>query len=236
MIGCLNWLGFCESYSSVYQMRNVLANVDELVLKKQAALGVCHIIFDNLDLYIRKLHHLTLPILMFELYPTFHLPNSDERSFQEALKLFSYETLDLNSSTNKAEKDHFLLVVKTVLAHEICNDIDGLEWITKFFEKHHPHKHSLTAASRSCNHVDPPIALDEKKLQDMTQILTQFVERYLTLMAENLEGGEKERFFYCKKKVEQMNCSETELRESERFLMDTARKFGFLILHGDLLR
>ena len=55
MINCLNWLGFCESYSSVSNMRNWLAAMDELVVKKQAALGVCHIIFDNLDIYIRQL-------------------------------------------------------------------------------------------------------------------------------------------------------------------------------------
>ena len=89
MISCLNWLGFCENYSSIYKLRGWLASVDELVLKKQAALGVLHIIFDNVDLYVKTLHHLTLPVIMFELYPTFHLNNNDEKNMQETLHVQS---------------------------------------------------------------------------------------------------------------------------------------------------
>ena len=86
MVNCLNWLGLCENANtSMYRLRNFLASVDEVLLKKQASWGVCHIIFDNLDLYIRQLHHLTLPLLVFETYPTFHLSNKDELSLTHSL-------------------------------------------------------------------------------------------------------------------------------------------------------
>ena len=217
-------------------MRNWLAEVDELVVKKQASWGVSHIIFDNLDININQLHHLPLPVLMFELYPTFHLPNNDEKSFQETLSLFCRDTLDMDSVTNQSDKMHFLLVVKTVLANEICSRVEGLEWISGFFDKHHPHKNSGTASGRSAIHVDPPLALDEKKIQDMTQILSTFSNRYLNLLAENIPEDSKPKFLDCKKKVVECSCSEEELREAEAYLLDTAKEFGFLILHGDLLR
>ena len=114
---------------------------------------------------------------MFELYPTFHLPNNDEKSFQETLDLFNRDILDMDSVTNQSDKNHFLLVVKTVLANEICSKVEGLEWISGFFDKHHSHKNSDTASGRSAIHVDPPLALDEKKNQDMTQIFSTFSSR-----------------------------------------------------------
>ena len=111
MINCLNWLGLCENYSTIYTMRNWLAAVDELVVRKQASWGVTHIIFDNMDIKINQLHHLTLPVLMFELFPTFHLPNNDEKSFQDTLNLFALDILDMDSVTNQTDKDHFLMAV-----------------------------------------------------------------------------------------------------------------------------
>ena len=236
MINCLNSLGVCESKSSIFNFRNLFASVDEFVVKKYANLGVCHIIFDNLDFYVKKLHNLTLPVLMFELHPTFHLDTSDEKTLHDTLDLFSRDLLDLNSDTNQQEREHFLFVIKTVLAHDICKEVEGLSWISSHFDKHHQHPHSETAATRSIIHVDPPLALDEKKLVDMTQILQTFVDRYLNILAENLTDDEKEKFLDCKKKVELVSCSEVELKQSEAYLMEIANKYGCLIIHGDLLR
>ena len=236
MINCLNWLGACENYSSIYNMRNWLASVDELIVKKQAAWGVAHIIFDNMDIYIKQLHHLTLPILMFELYPTFHLSNDDEKTLEETLKLFSRSLIDMNDSENISEKKHFLFVVETVLANEICSNVEGLQWISELYPKHHEHQHSKTASSRSAIHVEPPKPLDEKKIQDMTVLLDQFVNKYLTLLAERLPDDEKKQFLHDKKVVEEYSVSEIEMERAESNLMKTAKEFGFLILHGDLLR
>ena len=236
MIDCMNWLGACESYSSIYNMRTKLAAIEELMVKKQAAWGICQIIFDNMDLHIKQLHHLTLPVLIFEMYPTFHLPNDDEKSWFQTLNLFTNEILDLNAPRNLEEKNHFLFVVKTVLANEICREVPQLKWISNWFEKHHPHKHSNTASSRSHIHVEPPKPLDEKKTSDMTSLLDDFVDRYLNLMAERLPDDTKERFCEAKKQVKSMECSEQDLRKAEKVLLETAKEFGFLIVHGDLLR
>ena len=215
MINSLNWLGACEHSSSIHSMRNWLASVDELVVKKQASWGVTHIILDNMDIYIRHLHNLTLPILMFELFPTFHLPNNDEKTLREALEMFGQDLIDLNSDHNINDKEHFLDVVFTVLVHHVCKDFKGLEWMTPFFEKHHKHQHSYQASTRSVIHVDPPIALDEKKLTDMTKILQQLMDRYLSNLAESLDAESKEEFLQSKKKIETLNCSEEELFEAK---------------------
>ena len=114
MIDCMNWLGLGENYSSFHNTRNWLAAVDELVVQKQAKLGICHIIFDNLDIHIRKTHHLTLPILMFEKFPTFHLSNCDGKDMLSTLELFRPDILDLNSEENRVEREHFLSVVHTI--------------------------------------------------------------------------------------------------------------------------
>ena len=91
--------------------------------------------------------------------------------------------------------------MKTVLAHFICKNIEGLQWIVPFFEYHHDHKHSSTASNRSTIHVDPPKALDEKKLTDMTVILQELQDRYLILMSERLTEENKKKFLQCKKNV-----------------------------------
>ena len=84
-------------------------------------------------------------------------------------------------------------------------------------------------------HIDPPKPLDEKKIQDMAQLLQQFQDRYLNLLGERLSGEENKRFLHCKRKVEVYEGSQEDIEESEQFLLQTAHKFGFLILHGDLL-
>ena len=76
-------------------------------------------------------------------------------------------------------------MVKTVLANEVCSQVEGLQWISELYPKHHKHQHSKAASSRSAIHVEPPKALDEKRIQDMTVLLDQFVDRYLTLLAES---------------------------------------------------
>ena len=167
---------------------------------------------------------------------TFHLPNEDSKSLIETLSLFNQDLLDMESEGNHANREHFLFVVKTVLAHKICPFVEGLEWISLVYDKHHQHRHSRTASSRTSLHVDPPLAMDEKKLTDMTSILQTFVDRYLNLLAENLTDVQKTKFLECKKLVEQATCTDAELRTAENFLMETAKEFGLLIIHGDLLR
>ena len=214
----------------------MLASLDELVAKKQAHGGICHIIFDNIDFYIRHLHHLTLPILFFERSPTFHLSNENNLSFIDTLNLFDRNLLDLDSEQNEQELTHFKFVVKTVLAVDICKSIESLKWVSNHFERHHKHRYSETASSRSVLHIDPPMPYDEKKTTDMTQILQQLQDRYLNLMVQHIPQEPRDEFVHCKKLVEIGVCEEGELRQAEAFLMETAKHFGFLILHGDLLR
>ena len=92
----------------------------------------------------------------------------------QTLSLFSRKTINLEAPENADEKEHFLSVIKTVLATEICNEAKDLTWVKDFFPKHHHHKHSQTASSRSAFHVDPPKPLDEKKSKDMTVLLEMF--------------------------------------------------------------
>ena len=115
---------------------------------------------------------------MFEIHPTFHLSNDDSKSLIDTLTLFDRDLLDMDSERNSEDREHFLHVVKTVLAHQVCKDVEGLEWISSVYDKHHKHKHCKTASSRTALHVDPPLAFDEKKLTDMTAILQTFVDRY----------------------------------------------------------
>ena len=45
------------------------------------------------------------------------------------------------------------------------------------------------------------------------------------------------KFHDAKRKVEKKTpCTKEELKEAEAILIDAAEKFGFLIIHGDLLR
>ena len=163
LMNCFNQMGLCESYQSVAKLRTFLAEADEIAITKQASLGVCHIIFDNMDIYVKTLHQLTLPLLMFELHPTSNFPKDDALSMEDSIKLFTPEILNLNSDKYKCEKDHFLEVVHTVIARKICGKIKGLEWIKGLFDEHYNHPYSQTACSQTILHIEPPKALDEKK-------------------------------------------------------------------------
>ena len=174
LIDCLSSLGLCEGYRSINRMRKWLAEVDEEAVKKQANTGVCHIIFDNLDLYVKTLHRLTLPLLLFETHPTFDLPRDDYMSLEQTLNLFHFDILNLDAQKNRSEKEHFMEVVSTVLATKIACNVKGLEWIKEHYTEHYNHKYSSTACTRSVLHIEPPIALDEKKNHDMVVLLEQF--------------------------------------------------------------
>ena len=73
-------------------------------------------------------------------------------------------------------------------------------------------------------------------MQDMTTILQHLSDRYLTLLSDSLPDDIKDKFLSCKKAVEQMSCSGDELQKAESFLYETAKQYGLLIIHGDLLR
>ena len=161
---------------------------------------------------------------------------TDEKSLEETLALFDRDLLDLNLDNCEDERRHFLLVIKTVLAHDVCKHIKKLKWITQHYEKHHQHKNSNTASSRSIIHVDPPKFLDENTLTDMTLLLEEFVARYLELLEECLPDESKEKFRECKKLVISNECSDKDLKEAESYLMETAQEYGYLIIHGDLLK
>ena len=134
----------------------------------------------------------------------------------ESARVDSEEVIDLENPEHAKEKNHFLMVVKTVLSNKVCSDNKDLKWTKKYYEKHHDHKHSKTASSRSALHVEQPKPLDEKKIQDMTVILTELSDRYLTLLAENLSDSQKEEFLDAKRSVEQMSCSEVVPRKKRR--------------------
>ena len=124
-IECFSAIGFCERYQSITNLRNKFSSLDELSVKNLARDGVAHIIFDNMDLQIKTLHQLTLPLLMFEVHPTLHLPRDDALSLQDTLELFNRDTLDLDSPKNRDEKEHFLDVVYNALAREISWKVKG---------------------------------------------------------------------------------------------------------------
>ena len=113
----------------------MLADVDELSVRKQASFGVCHVIFDNMDLYVKTLHQLTLPLLMFETHPTKHLLKTDSLSIEKTSELFDFDTLNLDCSKNTVEKNHFLMVVYTVLARTVCSQIKGRLHLKKKIKK-----------------------------------------------------------------------------------------------------
>ena len=103
VIDCFNLLGFCEGYRQIGFMREWFVDIDEEAVKKQASYGVCQIIFDNMDLYVKTLNQLTLPLLMFEVTPTSHLNKTDEMSLEMTLELFNGELLDFESERNRDE-------------------------------------------------------------------------------------------------------------------------------------
>ena len=162
--------------SAVHSLRKMLAEVDEVSVKKQASFGIIHVIFDNMDVHIKTLHQLTLPLLMFEVHPTNNYSREDSLSLEETLNLFNFDILDLDNERNAEEKEHFFMVVNTILANTICKEIKGLEWTKEHFPLHYEHKYMVAASTRTMLHVEPPRALDEKKTKDMIVLLEGFIK------------------------------------------------------------
>ena len=191
-----------------------------------------------MDLYIQTLHQLTLPLLMFEVHPTDHLPSDDGLNLNQTLELFDRDIVNMDAVKNKDEKDYFLEVVFTALARKICCKIRGLEWVTKLYDEHYDHQYKDTATTRTVLHIESPKALDEKKRQDMIELLEDFQERYLTTGCESLRAEEKNEFLQAKQVVETAVSAaqpEEDFKKAEATLSKYVDKFGGLILHGDLL-
>ena len=99
----------------------------------------------------------------------------------------------------------------------------------------HEHKDQEIMSQKVKRHIEPPIDLSEMETSNMVKILEILIMRWLKLLAEKLEGSEKE--IYCKALFDMRSpdVDESRLREAEAFVMKIVDYFGKLILIGDQL-
>ena len=232
----LNKIGVTQSPSSYSNIRTHLASVDEILVLKQATKAVPLIIFDNLDININILHHMTLPVLVWHTLPAVTLSRDDDLSHQETLELFKPSLLDMDSPQNSLYKEQLEEVTYTVLANQGCAHNPSLKWVAKHFPVHHQHPFKGTASNRTIVHIEPPIFENEMLLQKMVIILSRIQEAYLLYLSQCLDTEEeREKFQKAKSAVLSASCPKEELETAEELLKATAKKHGLLIVYGDQL-
>ena len=232
----LNKIGVTQSSSSYSNIRTHLASVDEILVMKQATKAVPLVIFDNLDININILHHMTLPVLVWHTLPAATLSKNNELSHQETLDLFQPSLLDMDSPQNKHYKEQLDEVTYCVLANQGCVNIPTLKWVSQHFPVHHQHPFKGTVSNRTIVHIELPIFENEMHLQKMVIILSKIQEAYLLYLRECLDTEkEKVEFQQAKLTVLSASCSKEELLSAEEHLKATAKAHGLLIVYGDQL-
>ena len=101
---------------TILDTKDKLATLDEVMVKEQAAYGLFHVIFDNLNFKIHRTQFdYTLPVLLFETVPTYQHSVLDGLAHDEKLKLFTPELLFMNAPINAKYKKAVELVACTGL-------------------------------------------------------------------------------------------------------------------------
>ena len=88
---------------------------------------------------------------------------------------------------------------------------------------------------KTFRHIEPTIDLSEMETSNMIKILERLQNRWLELMAEKLEGQEKELYSKAFYDMRSGDVDFERLREAEDRVMNVVEKFGKLIIFGDQL-
>ena len=224
----------CQTSRHIRAVEEELAEMEEDVLLREARRGPVTIALDNMN--IREKHFsqdYTQPVFMFNIHDVSAYDMNDKKSFDECMDKICIDTLLMKTDENKQMYDHFLQlayheVTKIIMENFVCFD-----FIKQHFPSHHKHPRSALSSHQTPIHTPPPFFISEQETGNMVKILRSLAKTYLTLLAECVD----DKVIYLEMLAAMLNddTEEEEFEEAERYVMDSSKKVGGLILHGDQL-
>ena len=126
------------------------------------------------------------------------------------------------------------ILTHTVMAR-IAEELPGLQWVGQVLPKSHDHRHKETASVKSSLHVEPTLNMSEMEHANMLVILDTLLVKRLSLLAQRLEGEEKQVYSAALLKVQSVASTDDELKNAEATINSIVDRFGGLIVWGDQL-
>jgi len=117
----------------------------------------------------------------------------------------------------------------------IAEELPGLQWVGQVLPKSHDHRHKETASVKSSLHVEPTLNMSEMEHANMLVILDTLLVKRLSLLAQRLEGEEKQVYSAALLKVQSVASTDDELKNAEATINSIVDRFGGLIVWGDQL-
>ena len=225
--------GIFETSRSFRNDRDMLASLNEHILKSYAQNSVAQITFDNMDLTVGGImHHMTLPFLEFETENTSFL-STDEKTFEDALDYFNVDTVLITSGFNENLLEHYKYVTAWTLGRLFGEEVEGFSWLKQVFPKHYQHPNSGTSSRKSTIFVQKPLNYSENSNNDMIKIMESLQWKYLNLVGE--QSNDKEAFFTDLNLIYSVEVDKDVRERAEIRVKEEVKIAGELICHGDLL-
>ena len=136
-----------------------------------------------------------------------NMKTDDALSHEVKVKSFNVNFFNLAHPSNYEQKNHYIMVAHTVLAR-IAEELPGLEWIGKVLPKSHEHPHKETASVKSSLHLEPTMNMSEMEHSNMLVILDTLLVKRLSLLAQHLEGEEKQDYSVALLKIQTVGSTD----------------------------
>jgi hypothetical protein len=177
---------------------------------------------------------MVLPVLVWEKNFIGLMRADNSLTHNEKVAKFKGNFFNLSHPSNIEQKEHYVMVAHTVLAR-IAEKLPSLEWIGKVFPKSHEHPHKATASVKSSLHVEPTLNMSEMDHSSMLVILDTLLMKRLSLLAQRLEGEEKEVYSAALLNVKSVGATNQELKDAEAIINAVVDRFGGMLAWGDQL-
>ena len=214
--------------------REFLAALSDGLITKSARNCMPMISFDNLNYVLRFMQQdFTQAVWLHKNVQTEGLVIDDHKTLDEKIQLFKEDTFLLSSHQNREYLLQFKVVMYTVMAQLISENIQGFKWMRKIFPKHHEHENREASTEPTTAHMEKPLYIPESNTLDMVSILLYLQERWLEVL-----GGivrEKERFQESLRVIRDKESTIEERGEAEQHVTTITRKHGELVIFGDQL-
>ena len=226
--------GATFGHSTAAQLRTEMAVLAGVYYKKLAGKFGLMAELDNYNIKNSQgSYNFTALALNFQEDRFFELADDDEMSLEEATACIDRDHLLLDSVFNRELKEHYEDVVVNVTARVIGEKFVKYEPIKKIFPNLYIHPNKEFAAKKDVQYLCQLLPFDENITDQMIQILERVQDIYLDAVCRSARDQDKCRSAL--QKVKDKAATPQDRRSADDYMWAEARRFGWLVLRGDLL-
>ena len=226
--------GATFGHSTAAQLRTEMAVLAGVYYRKLASQFGLMAELDNYNIKNSQgSYNFTALALNFQEDRFFKLADDDDMSLEEATACIDREHLLLDSDYNKELMQHYKVVVINVTARVIGDKFVKYEPIKRMFPKLYLHPNKEFAAKKDIQYLCKLLPFDENITDQMIKILEQVQDIYLDAVCRS--ARDEERFRSAFKRVKDKEATPQDRRSADDYMWVEARRYGWLVLRGDLL-